>query len=576
MGVKLLELKKKIISLKPGTEIFYGYDIARFFTGILNNYRYDKIFFITDKVVFNIHGYGFYKMLIEEGIEVKLLVINAEEDYKTVPNLEYICNTMIDDNISKDSIIISFGGGVTGNISGMAAALIYRGVRYIEIPTTFMGQTDSTLSNKQAVNGSSGKNQLGMYYAPIFVWTDIKYVVTEKQQHINAAITEGIKNALIYDKELLPYFIENDFAHNKPVGGKLLELFEIITDSKNKILKQDPSEKGYAVILEYGHTFGHAIEYLSHGEIIHGGAVATGMCIAAEASFYTGRLSKEDLKLHYDILYGYIPQIILDDRIMELVSPDKIIASIQSDNKRALDGVRYILLEEPGRCINPDGSYQVQLNNTVVKESIIRFFKKFREISNRVVNNGFKELWNKSRDIFSQKMFKDTQEILEEFFEGEEVPEQLKDLELHHIALYVGDYKDESQVHGFARYLKQMEDKEFCLAGYGPSYIAAKEYGTPGWWFTINTGNNTGLELFTCESFGCWKEKEELIKIKLMSHYALRVDLSGKFMALIKYMENINGIKKIMYTEDKVDNHVYAHFKNINNSRVLELIYCQK
>ncbi len=574
MEVKLLELKKKIIPLKPETEVFYGYDITRFFTGILNKYKYDKIFFIADKGVFNIHGYEFYKMLIEEDITVKLLVIDATEDYKTIAGLEYICTSMIADNISKDSIIISFGGGVTGNICGMAAALIYRGVRYIEIPTTFMGQTDSTLSNKQAVNGSSGKNQLGMYYAPIFVWTDIKYAVTEKHRHIKAAITEGIKNALIYDKELLPYFTGKDFANNKPGSSQLLELFEIITNSKNKILSQDPGEKDYAVILEYGHTFGHAIEYLTHGEIIHGEAVAAGMCIAAEASFYIGKLSKEDLKLHYYILYGYIPQIILDNRIMELVSPDKIIAEIQSDNKRSLNGIRYILLEKAGSCINPDGSYQVQLDNTIVKECINRFFKKFRDISNKAAGNSFVKLWNRSRDIFSQKISKDTLEILEEFFGEAEVPGQLKNLKLHHVALYAGDYHDESQIHGFARYLKQTGDSRFCLACYGPSYIAAKEYGTPGWWFTINTGINIGLELFTCESFGAWKEKEEHVKTRLMSHYALRVDLPGTLEALVKDMENIKGIKKIMYTEDKVNKHVYAHFKNLKNNRVLELIYC--
>lgn len=121
-----------------------------------------------------------------------------------------------------------------------------------------------------------------------------------------------------------------------------------------------------------------------------------------------------------------------------------------------------------------------------------------------------------------------------------------------------------------------MEDSRFCLSGYGPSYIAAKEYGTPGWWFTINTGNNIGLELFTCESFGEWKEKEEHIKTSLMSHYALESGSYDRLDALIKDMENISGIKKIMYTEDKVNKHVYAHFKNVKNNRVLELIYCQK
>lgn len=369
-------LKQVQIPLQKEVISYYGLNILDDFSSVLNQYQFDKIFFISEPTIYAIHGHSFFQMLQKKQIPSELLLIGGSEDDKTFSCLGDLCDELIRRNISKDSIMISFGGGIVGNIVGLAAALIYRGVRYIEIPTTFMGQTDSTLSNKQAVNGGSGKNQLGLYHAPLFVWSDLNYILSESQRHIKAGIVEGIKNTLIQDNELYPYFENNNLANADLDGERLLTLFEIITGSKNKILQKDPTEKKYAIILEYGHTFGHSIEFLTHGRIIHGEAVAAGMCIAAELSYSLGHMSQELLEKHYQILGDFINKDMLSDDIRPLITPEKIMEEIQNDNKRTKSGIKYVLIDEIGHCMNPDGDWQVEVDSDTVLAGIRTFFEK--------------------------------------------------------------------------------------------------------------------------------------------------------------------------------------------------------
>ena len=368
------EVHEKVIHLIPEVTMVYGAGISEHFVSYLNRYKYDKVFFVTEEVLFNLHGKKLYETIQASGVKCELVTIHATEEEKNMPALEKLCSKLIDLHISKDSFVVSFGGGIVGNVVGLAAAMIYRGVKYIEIPTTFMGQTDSSLSNKQAVNGSNGKNQLGVYSAPVFVWSDMEYIATESIRHIKAGITEGIKNGLISDAAFLDKLMP--LVRNKTsfTVDELLNLYEIITDSKNYILGKDPSEKKYCVILEYGHTFGHAMEFLSKGRVIHGEAVAMGMCIAAEVGKMEGYLNDEQVALHYDLLNDFMYQL-KDGEKFEF-DADQIFQAIQNDNKRTKDGVKYVLLSTIGDCLVGDGDYQVEVEESVIKNAINLFFSK--------------------------------------------------------------------------------------------------------------------------------------------------------------------------------------------------------
>jgi 3-dehydroquinate synthase len=240
---------------------------------------------------------------------------------------------------------------VIGNIVGLASALLYRGVRFIEVPTTIMAQTDSTLSNKQAINGQRGKNQFGVYHAPLFVWADAAYAAAEPSRQQRAGIVEGIKNVFISEDCTAAADV---LLQEWQAGNRMYELLRLLIDSKLAILRRDPSEKQACVILEYGHTFGHAVEWLA-GNLYHGEAVAIGMCLAAETSHALGHMSRSFLQDHYRFLGTRLG---VPTRLPKNISAAKLLHAMRSDNKRTKKGLRFLLLRGCGEFVNPEGDFQ--------------------------------------------------------------------------------------------------------------------------------------------------------------------------------------------------------------------------
>lgn len=361
---KMIHLKT---NLSPDPTYYFGNGIIEHLGPLLKETEFDKVFFVTNEVLGRLYGGEIVRMFEKNGIPHEVIAIRDSEHDKTFANLQWLCDTLVEKFITKGSIIIGFGGGCLTNIAGLAAGLIFRGIRYIEMPTTFMGVTDSCLSNKQAVNGGHGKNQYGMYYAPIFIFGDTKYLQTESLAGRKSAIAEGIKNAFINDESLLPYY-ENVLEKADLDNLDALTLTDLaynVICSKLAILAQDPSEKLFAMALEYGHTFGHAIEFFSGGSIPHGIAVAKGMCIAAEISNRLGHLTQAEVDKHYR-LFG--EKLRLDLEIPENISVDDIMDTILADNKKTVKGVKYVVLKKIGECLNPDGDFQICVQPELVRE----------------------------------------------------------------------------------------------------------------------------------------------------------------------------------------------------------------
>ena len=366
--------------LKPDPTFYFGNRITYELGELLKQHEFDRVYFITNKVLADLYKETFFKVFKDNSINYQLITIEDGEDHKNFQNLEYLCETLVENNVSKGSIIIGFGGGCLTNIVGLAAGLIFRGIRYVEIPTTLMGMTDSTLSNKQAVNGKSGKNQFGMYYAPLFIFGDTMYLKSENPTGRKLAIVEGIKNGFISDAGLLGYF-ESKFKESTENYDEeeLNELTYKIIQSKLRIIEKDPTEKGYGMTLEYGHTFGHAIEFFTKGRIPHGLAVAKGMCIAAELGHYLGFISKDHVEKHYMLLDE---KLALDVSIPDDVSVEDIMHTILNDNKKVARGIKYILLKDIGECQNPDGDFQVYVEPEVVRK-VLNDYKANKHFKNQ-------------------------------------------------------------------------------------------------------------------------------------------------------------------------------------------------
>lgn len=367
----------KVITLSSHLEkpspFLFGFDIQDKFVEELEKYSFDKIFFFTEPHLFEFYGKDLFNR-ISAKYPCQVEFVPAGEKCKYFPVLEETCETLIAKGASKKSILIAFGGGTVGNIVGLVAGLIYRGIRFIEIPTSMTGQTDSTLSNKQAVNGQTGKNHFGLYHSPVFIWVDTKYLKTEPPSSRRSGIIEGIKNGFISDASFLDYLEEVLNPEVKFTDEQLYQLAYNIILSKLEILKKDPSEKVYAITLEYGHTFGHGIEWLER--ITHGEAVSYGMKIAAHLCQEMGLISQQEVERHYYIIEEKLG---FNNPFPASITTEKLMAAMIADNKKTGAALRFVLLEGTGQCHNPEGDYLVTVDEQLVVKVVENFIQQERQ-----------------------------------------------------------------------------------------------------------------------------------------------------------------------------------------------------
>jgi 3-dehydroquinate synthase len=229
--------------------------------------------------------------------KVLRIILQQGEKAKSIQNFQKILNFLAESNFDRTDLIIAVGGGVVGDISGYVASSYLRGIPFIQIPTTLLAQVDSSVGGKTAINISAGKNLVGAFYNPKGVIIDTSVLKTLSNREFKAGLAEVIKYALIKNKSLFSLLKR----HPKEIllmNHKIIE--EIIFASihtKAQIVTQDEKENGIRAILNFGHTFGHAIE--AHGKykkILHGEAVAKGMKIASRISYLESLISEKDHK----------------------------------------------------------------------------------------------------------------------------------------------------------------------------------------------------------------------------------------------------------------------------------------
>jgi 3-dehydroquinate synthase len=376
VGIALMN--ERILKLETGlatsSHYYFGEGIADLLPAQIQPYRPDRCFLVSSRQISELFAGPLLEALSAGGIGVELINIPDGELNKSWATLSDLCEELVIRGATKDSILIALGGGVVGNVVGLAAGLLFRGVRFVEIPTTVMSQTDGTLSNKQAVNGRSGKNQFGIYHAPLFIWADALYPRTEPERQVKSGVVEGIKNVLVSQGS-------TDEIEALLAGGydglkaNLKSVLLFLINSKLPIIKRDPSETQYGLVLEYGHTFGHAIEWLSHGSLYHGEAVAIGMCIAAELSCALGHLSRSLVEKHY-LLLGEL--LGTTTRLPDEITTDAIYKTMYFDNKKTGKGLRFLLLKTLGEVLNVEGNYMTAVPQATVMDVMQQFQLRYR------------------------------------------------------------------------------------------------------------------------------------------------------------------------------------------------------
>jgi 3-dehydroquinate synthase len=282
--------------------------------------------------------------------QVDTVILPDGEEYKTVESAMTIFDALLQRKFNRNAHLIALGGGVIGDLTGFAAACYQRGVPFVQIPTTLLAQVDSSVGGKTAVNHPRGKNMIGAFYQPKCVIADTETLNTLADRELSAGLAEVIKYGLIRDAEFFLWLEEHMDALLRRDPEALNYAIERSCRNKAEVVAADERESGERATLNLGHTFGHAVETgMGYGAVLHGEAVAIGICQAADLSRRLGWLGETDVARIVALLkrarLPVTPPPALDpERYLELMAVDK---------KNVEGALRLILLERIGKATLP-------------------------------------------------------------------------------------------------------------------------------------------------------------------------------------------------------------------------------
>lgn len=276
--------------------------------------------------------------LKDAGIDVITYVFPAGEESKCKETLFEILEFMAENKLTRSDFAVALGGGVTGDMTGLAASLYLRGIPFVQVPTTLLAAVDSSVGGKTAVNLTAGKNLMGAFYQPSLVVCDTDTLGTLSPEIFADGMAEVIKYGVIFDRELF------DTVKSGKVESNIENVIARCVELKRDVVVKDEFDKGDRQLLNFGHTMAHSIEKLSNFEISHGSAVAIGMVIAAKAGAKLG-WSKEDCTA----------EIIEANQNNSLpvecdFSPAALADVALSDKKRTGGTISFVAPEKIGKC----------------------------------------------------------------------------------------------------------------------------------------------------------------------------------------------------------------------------------
>jgi len=291
---------------------------------------------ITDDIVEKLYGDTVIKSLKENGFECELFSFKNGEASKSLSVLSDIYDFLSESNITRNDLVIALGGGVVGDITGFAAATFLRGIDFVQIPTTLLAQIDSSVGGKTAIDLKCGKNLAGAFKQPVLVICDSSSLTTLTPDILADGMAEAIKYGMIRDKSLFDLISEHNLENVQDVMD---EIVYTCIDIKRDVVENDEFDRGERMILNFGHTIGHAIEgYHNYVNYTHGKGVAAGMC------YITRRFAPELSETLEKCVKAYGLPIDSEASMAELLP------FCSKDKKRESDNINYIVCQEIGKA----------------------------------------------------------------------------------------------------------------------------------------------------------------------------------------------------------------------------------
>lgn len=318
-----------------------------------------RVVIITHPSINELYGEEVAESLKDQGWATHIIEVPEGESSKNLNQTEKLYDQLLEMKCDRKSALIALGGGVIGDLVGFVAATYQRGVPFIQIPTTLLSQVDSSVGGKTAVNHPKGKNMIGSFYQPQFVIADLETLRTLPANEFRAGLAEIVKYGVISDAKLFE-FLEINFKKILKLDHECLaHVIETSCAIKARVVEKDERESHYRMILNFGHTLGHAIESLTgYSRFIHGEAVAIGMVHAAKLSHSMGKCSGEvPWKLE-----GLLKNMGLPVEMPELNS-SAVIESLYHDKKTMDQKIKFILVKKFG---------SVEIVNRMPEEEILK------------------------------------------------------------------------------------------------------------------------------------------------------------------------------------------------------------
>ena len=336
---------------------FLADEIAKIWSG-------ERIVVITDKTVGDLYLEQLSDALYGIVHEICPIVLPPGEDSQGIETLQSVYRFLLDNNINRSDLIITLGGGVIGDLGGFAAATFLRGVSYVQIPTTLLSQIDSSIGGKVAINFHGIKNVVGAFYNPKLVYINTNVLNTLPDREYKCGLAEAMVHALIADKDLV-YYIHQNMFNRSIIDDDIIRRFIYRNcEIKANIVMQDECDNGIRGILNFGHTFGHALETLFEFKYKHGECVSVGIVSIFKVALINDFISKD--------IYDEITKILEDIGLpvkFDNVNWEKVIDIIHFDKKHLSNKIKLILPVGMGKV----ATHIVSFDN--FKEMVLTRFK---------------------------------------------------------------------------------------------------------------------------------------------------------------------------------------------------------
>ena len=320
-----------------------------------------RVVIITHPSINSLYGEVVSNSFMAQGWDTDTIEVPEGESSKNLGQAEKLFDRLLELNCDRKSLLVALGGGVIGDLVGFVAATYQRGVPFIQIPTTLLSQVDSSVGGKTAVNHPKGKNMIGAFYQPRLVVIDLETLRTLPQKEYRAGLAEIVKYGVIADAKLFE-FLETNYKKILNLDFECLShIIETSCAIKAKVVEKDERESHYRMILNFGHTFGHAIESLTnYSRFIHGEAVSIGMVHAAELSHSMGKCSK-DIPVRLAALLKNLG-LPVDMPNLDTAS---VVGSLYHDKKTMDRKIKFILVNQIG---------SIEIADQVLEEEILKVF----------------------------------------------------------------------------------------------------------------------------------------------------------------------------------------------------------